>query len=298
VFTSTCETSAQPWPDEIPARICSAKYLQKTIVVDGFSFHSFKNDASGEACLQIVKGRNILFQRTNDNNGWFTLGQQSSEDGSIAAIKDGIDITGMGRPNVVVSQWTGGAHCCRVDYVFELRPHFRLLAKLDAEHSDEAHFADLEGDRRYYYLASDWTFAYWLGSFAGSPAHDVVLRFVEDKSGGRYRLALDKMARPAPDKKQWSDAFERVNHELQLEKDGMANDLSHVLWQQMLDFIYTGHADLSWKFLKELGPDVQRPTYPDLGDFCSRLKTSIYWSDLRKTMQDAPPTCRNAKSEK
>lgn len=286
---------AGQWPVRNPSRICNASHLAKAVLVDGVTFLSYKDDVSGEACLQVNKAGKLLFQLTNDNGGYFTLGQQASSDGTVGHIKDGTDITGRGYPDMVVSQWTGGAHCCRIDYVFELRPKVRILAKLEAQDADESHFDDLDGNGRYYYVSADFTFAYWWQSFAGSPSHSVVLRFTDGDDGGGYHLALDKMARPAPTESEWAASLTRVKHELELNDSNMANDLPDVLWQEVLDLIYTGHADLAWKFLTQVGPKAQQGSFPDLPSFCSTLKTSSYWADLRATMQGAPPSCLSAK---
>ena len=269
--------------------------MTNSTLLENVQFRSYKNGSSGEACLQVTQAGKLLFKFTNDNGGDFTLGQSASSNGTVCRIANGADITGRGYPDMLASQWTGGAHCCRVDYVFELRPEVRVVAKLDARDADESHFADLDGNGRFYYLSADFTFAYWWQSFAGSPSHSVVLRFVNDSAGGGYHLALDKMKRPSPNESEWAAALARVKHELELNDSNMWNDLPDVLWQEIMNFIYTGHADLAWKFLAQVGPKAQQGSFPDLSSFCSTLKTSPYWADLRKTMQGAPSSCLDAR---
>jgi hypothetical protein len=298
VFLCPMRSLAGQWPVGNPTQICNVSYLAKTVSVDVVQFRSYKNADSGEACMQVTQNGKLLFQRTNDNGGYFTLGQQASGDGTVERIGDGADITGRGYPDMIVSQWTGGAHCCRVDYVFELRPKVRLLAKLEAQDADEAHFADIDGNGRYYYVSADFTFAYWWQSFAGSPSHPVVLRFADDSAGGSYHLALDKMRRLSPTEGEWAAALARVKHELELNDSNMANDLPDVLWQEVLNLLYTGHADLAWKFLAQVGPKAQQSPFPGLSSFCSTFKTSPYWPDLRVTMQGAPSSCLDAKPSK
>jgi hypothetical protein len=297
-FLCPMQSHAGQWPVRKPSRICNASHLAKAVSVENVMFRSYKDDDSGEACLQVEEAGKLLFQLTNDNGGYFTLGQQASGDGTVGRIKDGTDITGRGYPDMVVSQWTGGAHCCRIDYVFELHPKVRVIAKLEARDADESHFADIDGKSRYYYVSADFTFAYWWQSFAGSPSHSVVLRFANDDAGGGYHLAFDKMIRPTPTESEWAASLAKVKHELELNDSNMANDLPDVLWQEVLDLIYTGHADLAWKFLTQVGPKAQQGSFPDLSSFCSTLKTSPYWADLRVTMQGAPPSCLSAKPSK
>jgi hypothetical protein len=132
-----------------------------------------------------------------------------------------------------------------------LEPEFKLVAKLDARDTWPAYFTDLDHDAHYYYIAEDWTFAYWPGSFAGSPNHSVVLKFVDDANGGGYHLALDKMTTPPPTPTIWAKNLEDVRQEQQLEDTGWYNNLEGVLWQNILDLLYTSHSDLAWKFLEE-----------------------------------------------
>jgi hypothetical protein len=48
------------------------------------------------------------------------------------------DITGRGVPNLVVSEYAGGAHCCLSFHIFEIGKEFREIAVLDAGHGDLA----------------------------------------------------------------------------------------------------------------------------------------------------------------
>jgi hypothetical protein len=281
----------------IPTMACSLGNLKDVARVGQFVFKSYKSDESG-SCLQVLRGRKVIFRRTLDSPDGYTLGQSADPNYAIPGITNGTDVTGRRRPDMIVSYFTGGAHCCMYHYVFELEPAFKLLATLYDADDDLSHFADLGKDGHYYYLTADWTFAYWWLSFAGSPSHSVVLRYVDDAIGGSFHLAMDKMLTPAPTPKEWEKARGDVRGELRLEEENMVNELPNVLWQEVLDLIYTGHSDLAWRFLDEVGPRAQQDPYPDLEAFCSTLKASPYWLDLAPTLKDAPPACINAKPRK
>ncbi len=265
----------------------------QSVQFDSFVFKSYRGDAG--SCLRVVHDGKIIFQREVDTPVGFTIGQLANNGDKVPAIPNGADITGRGRPDMIVSLLTGGAHCCIFHYVFELEPKFKVIALLDGEDSWPAYFADLDGNHHYYYLAEDWTFRYWPGDFASSPRTPVVLKFRDDDEGGGFHLAMDKMQKPAPSETEWRKSLNDVRHELKLEKANMVNFLPSVLWQEVLDLIYTGHSDLAWKFLDEVGLDAQKDPYPDLSDFCSKLKASPYWSDLTPTLKDVPPACAKAK---
>lgn len=283
-------------PAENPTAACSREHLKNVASVGQLVFKSYKNDYDG-SCLEVIQDAKVIFRRTIDSPQGYTLGQAANKEWKVPAIANGTDITGRGHPNMIVSFYTGGAHCCTFHYIFELKPEFKLLATLNAADTWPAYFADLDNNHRYYYLAADWTFAYWCGAFAGSPNHSIILRYVNDSKGAGFHLAMDKMQTPAPSPKEWQKALRNVRSELRLKRDNMYNELPTYLWQEVLKLIYTGHSDLAWKFLEEAGPEAQQAEYPDLADFCSQLKTSPYWSDLAATLKNTPPACANAKPQ-
>jgi hypothetical protein len=277
-----------------PSALCSLPNLKDAVRVDGYIFRTYKSGDSNY-CFQVLRDGKILFRRTNDNDGWFKLGQPEDKKWKVPAIPNGTDITGRGHPDMIVSFTSGGVHCCLSHFVFELEPKFKLLATLDAEDTWPAYFADLDHNGHYYYIAEDWTFADWWMSFAGSPYHSIVLHYVDDSKGGGFHLAIDKMQTPSPTSDEWQKALSDVQNELQLDRENMFNDIADVLWQKVINLIYTGHSDLAWKFLDEVGPKAQQKHYPNLATFCSTLKTSPYWPDLAPTLKDTPPACANAK---
>lgn len=277
------------------AAACSAKHLDASAKVGDFVFASYRNKDEGTACLQVFRSGKVVFRSTNDDDGDYFVGQHpnGSRNWDVPSIANGTDITGRGHPDMIVSQYTGGAHCCLLTYVFELEPVFKLLTTLNAEDSWPAYFADIGRSHHYYYFANDWTFAYWPSSFAGSPSAPVVLRYVQDGRVGSYHLALDKMRRPAPTSAEW-------NKDL---KDARATFaagawqlfIGATLWDTVLHLIYSGHADLAWKFLNEAWPPKTGGKNEWLGDFCSVLKSSPYWPDLENSVRDAPEACASVK---
>jgi hypothetical protein len=277
---------------ENPAKACSLEHLKDSAKVGQFLFRSYKSD-DDSGCLVVLHAGKIIFRRTVDSFDGYTLGQRADKEQGVPAIANGTDITGRGRPDMIVSLYTGGAHCCTIHYVFELEPDFKLLATLDAEDSWPAYFADLDGDHHYYYLADDWTFAYWPNCFACSPWAPIKLRFVEDGKAGSYHLALDKMRQPEPTPTEWGKSLQETRKTFS--EPNWELSIGTTLWDTELKLIYAGHADLAWKFLDEAWPAKVKGKSEWLGNFCSRLKTSPYWPDLEPVVRDAPSACANAK---
>ncbi|WP_263375183.1 hypothetical protein [Granulicella aggregans] len=260
--------------------------------INDFTFKSYEKVDSAEACLQVVRDGRVLYQRTAQTIAGYTLGQPANNNDGIHSIANGSDLTGRGNPDMIVSLDTGGAHCCHLTYVFELQPKLKLLATIDAEDSDTSHFEDLDRDQHFYYLADDWTFAYWPSDFAESPVAPIVLRYDDGAKQHNYRLALDKMQRPVPTPVEWQEALDRTR--ANFKEDTWQLSFGATLWTTIIRLIYTGHSDLAWKFLDEAWPPSITEKDKWTGEFCGILKTSRYWPDLKDSMPGAPPDCIRA----
>jgi len=228
-----------------------------------------------------------VYRLATDDGLTYRLGQAADSINKIPLVPNGSDLTGDGRPDMMITSWSGGAHCCFTHYIFELDPTFRLIATLNDGDTDFGHFEDLDHNGRYFYVTCE-IWSYWPASFAGSVSHKVILKWDKD----RFRLDLQRMKRPAPTPKQWKAALKKA--------DDAADDrpsLGVALWDTVLDLIYTGHSSLAWKFTGEVSPNVLKGNNPSLEDFCSMLKSSEYWPDLEPTLKNVPAECANAKGK-
>ncbi|MGA2572325.1 MAG: hypothetical protein ABSF23_17605 [Terracidiphilus sp.] len=277
-------------PSEDGAEACATKYQQDAVTVKGLVFKDYRD--GDWACLQVIREGKVIFRRTEEFPEAYTIGQKADPQHGIPAIANGTDVTGRGRADMVVSSYSGGAHCCMSHYVFELEPEFKLLTTLNDADDDLAHF-QRAADGRYDYITADWTFAYWPSCFLCSPSALVTLRWVNDAKGGGFHLATGRMQTPAPTAAEWNKELSAAQTVVAA---GDAESIGTTMWQTVLDLIYTGHSDLAWKFVDALGPKAQQKPLPSLGDFCSLLKASPYWADLQPTLKDVPPKCANAKA--
>lgn len=285
--------TAQQHTDDVAA-ICCREQEKDTVVIGRFTFKTYENDEGDPpACLQIFHDDKVVFREAESAEHYY-LGQPAQPKWKIPSIKNGTDLTGRGNPDVVVSQWSGGAHCCSKHYVFELEPELRLIASIDDQNDDLAHFENANGE--YIYKTEDATFQYWPSCFACSPFEPVVLRFHDQGKAGAFHLALDQMRRPAPTPAEWKENLGEVRRVLA--EENPSDEIGRTLWQFVLHLIYSGHSDLAWKFVDEAGPKAEAGNLPDLGDFCSHLKASPYWLDIQPTLVNTPPACADAKPKK
>jgi hypothetical protein len=254
-----------------------AKYGEYTI-------RTYRNPRD-EGCVRILKGRKLVFSRT----GWeFKIGAGFYKESGILI---GSDMTGKGKPNAVVSEWSGGAHCCFTFHIFELGESFKEISVIKSDHSDLARFVDLDHDGSYEFDGNDWAFAYWRTSFMASPAPRVVLKF----SDGRYRLAYNLMTKPEPSEKEFGEMVAKIRSDNEWHA-GISTDCKFdcgvpvALWTYVLELMYTGHPKLAWRLYNESWPGNRADKADFKDQFCTQLRSSRYWAELEPNTGPCPTT--------
>jgi len=246
------------------------------------------NSVEGDGCLEVHKAGVLVHSESDAMKyglGNNINGEQPKGLPPIPEIKPGTDITGNGIPNLIVSAWTGGAHCCFSFIVLELGTKFRIAARINAMHSDMAHFENHYG--RYVFVGNDWTFAYWHAGFAQSPAPTIILKPTGSDGYSRYQLALDLMRKAAPSEKQFESAIQEIRADDAWSSGGVPPQL----WGKMAEFIYTGQPVFAWKLLDQSWPADRPGKGGFLGAFCERIKASDYGYELSNVLKDSPSDC-------
>ncbi len=243
-----------------------------------------------DAYFEILKNdKPVYIQKAKGKGEKFFIGPMYKDDPDAPLIKMGMDITGDGQPDLVVSEWLGGANCCLIFHIFEIGPTFRKLGTIDAEFGDSGpHFLHPDKDSKSTGLAiqvHDWTFANWNTDFADSPAPKVILRF----SGDTYRVAPDLMRNQKLDAADLAARAAEVKRYKPGAKGGVwpHAEVSPQLWGTMLDLIYSGRANEAWKFLDTAWPPKVQGKEIFARDFRAQLSKSPYWSAV-KAMNENP----------
>lgn len=183
------------------------------------------------------------------------------------------DVTGDGVPEVLLSEWTGGAHCCFNLYICEVVPEVRVQC-IPLAHGG-AQFVQADQDPALELVVPDWTLANWETSFAQSPAPHMVLKF--DGDGWKPCAAL--MRQPSPDVPEASELAARWKRFVA--PQGSPSDPVEVApWGPLLDLIYTGHADQAWRLLEVAWPGDQAGRRRFRSGLLHELRHSPAWAAL------------------
>jgi len=104
----------------------------------------------------------------------------------------GTDINGDGLPDLVVSAWSGGAHCCYSTGVYSVGEDVRVALLVETGNCGPGDFEDLDGNGTREFVTCDDRWAYTYCSFADSPFPRVIYSF--DPTRGAYVVDTPKYA--------------------------------------------------------------------------------------------------------
>ena len=245
----------------------------------------FTNDDYGEAQFEIWQRDTLVYSNSSHS---FTPPEEEVADAETVPEwqlpPPGTDLTGRGQPDVVIAEYSGGAHCCSTYHIFELGDTFREVAALEAEHGD-VEFVDLDGDGVPEVKMQDWSYAYEFTCFAGSYAPEIVLRFVED----HYVIAPDLMETPAWTEEELADKAAEIQAAYrEVAAEGAVTLLSPAdwgtgdgeLWNAMLELIYAGHEDQALQLFNLAWPEWAEDRESALQHFSETVGASPYWQQL------------------
>jgi hypothetical protein len=235
---------------------------------------TYRSSEDGAGSYEVLQaGRRIY----GEHGWWFGIGGLTGEEETQWPHLVGRDITGNGRVNVVIYEWTGGVHCAFIASVLELDGGCRLIARINGMHSPPV-FRDVDGDSFPEVLVQDWTFAYWPTCFAKSPAPYVVLRW----SGKEYQVAADLMRSPAPTASEFAAKAAAVRSSADWGPEYRWQDIPEELFSYALDLMYSGHEEVGWRFIEMAWPKRFAPDTELLDELKWGLESSDYWCAVKR----------------
>ncbi len=246
--------------------------VAKSLELEGYDIQFIADpDIPFTARLRVRKGEEEVY------DGPFvtrlaSLDEPAGSRSSAFPLPPGTDVTGDGKPDLVLLSFSGGAHCCFSLEVYGLEPAFHLLARIDGENSPPL-LKEQEGEAAHVVELADWTFAYWHAPFVASPAPLVYLRW----TGQAYEPATDLMrAEPLSD-----NDVERKIASIAKEMAEAGKPVP-LLWREMLTLIYGGQAAEAFRILEGSWPEDQVGRDAYLTQFGAQLGLSPYYPALVK----------------
>ncbi|MEI8346353.1 MAG: hypothetical protein WCG27_02725, partial [Pseudomonadota bacterium] len=227
--------------------------------------------------VKVSKGRTTYFS-DQDYGGEFYLGLVRNEEMKEAREKvwHGAPITGTGRPTLVLSQWTGGAHCCYLSHVFELSPKFRKISTIQGGNYPVT-FEDINHDGHLYVNVVDDFLAYVFTSFSQTALATVILEY----NGETYHVASRLMKKPIPTDADLYFLSKKIKQELGQTKNNQT-PYSQTLLENMVNLLYAGHEREAFDLVqKNWPPNHKRDKGVFLKEFRRALARSLYYKDFK-----------------
>src|SRR5579871_3402577 len=96
------------------------------------------------AGVEILKAGKRVYMQTGYS---FSLGYALDHDQSPDSlpVPPGTDMTGEGTPDLLISEWSGGAHCCYSFHLFRLGGEFKKIQTIPVLDADESAFVKRPG---------------------------------------------------------------------------------------------------------------------------------------------------------
>jgi hypothetical protein len=223
------------------------------------------------AGLQIWKAGRQVYVHTGYS---FALGYPLEQDQPPDSVRPalGMDFTGEGAPGLLISEWSGGAHCCYTFHLFRLGERFSKVQDIPLLDADESSFVRRPNIKSLVIATADYSaFAYFPKDFAGSPAGRLFLSFQD----GRFRPDASLMKAGAPK----DGEIAKCAKLFKLSRD-WKDQQPMGMWYYATDLIYTGNEAQAWVFLDAAwgGSRADKKWYLD--EYRSRLKKSAYYPEL------------------
>jgi hypothetical protein len=151
---------------------------------------------------------------------------------------------------LIIAQFSGGAHCCYSFWIYDLYPKFRLIFKSEEysleDYMEVAQFLDIDKDGVFEFAAPVNSFAYFHSVFSGSVMPRVAFRY--DKKTRRYSPANQLfIARALQGIEEETQQVRALNEKIAAGEMPGLDYLYHVL-DVVLRHIYAGKEKEAWSF--------------------------------------------------
>ncbi|QJR10098.1 hypothetical protein DSM104443_01150 [Usitatibacter rugosus] len=269
-----------------------------------------KSAGAKEQRLVIIQKGKPVFQTTPKEN-------EGAAKWAIHSM--GNDLDGDGQPDLHVSSFSGGAHCCTTHYIVKLKPKVSKLAVYPANNVGGGDFLEVPGRKTPIMVTADDSSAYGFAPYANSYFPAVIL---EVSPKGRFQFAQDLMrsklpgqpppvcAQPAATNNPWlkercgeytsarrNARVAEIKTKLAEIKQGRSAD--QLKWDdyyatgvlaavsaEMNRYAYTGHAAAALNWLETLWPGNDAVKLKMLNTLRTAWTKSVFAEDLKGLAAD------------
>ncbi|MDA0803699.1 MAG: hypothetical protein O2819_08115 [Planctomycetota bacterium] len=211
--------------------------------------------------------------------GWrISLGSEDWHTKVVSGAGD-TDITGDGVADIIIEDYSGGAHCCYTVWIFEAMPDGSMRQSLDMVTFMAHGFEDVNADGILELITADYAYAYAFTGYASLDYPTLIYAY----RGGEYVLAPDLMQR-TPLSRAALDTL--CAEHASADWIGEPRQAFDALLSKMMELLYSDRSDQAWRLYDE-ACRVEEPVRTEwTNKFLEILRQSRYVG----LFEDAPPT--------
>jgi|WetSurMetagenome_2_1015567.scaffolds.fasta_scaffold148613_1 hypothetical protein len=203
------------------------------------------------------------------------------------------DINKDGKDEIMIDEYTGGAHCCHYIGIYTLDTSATCIFYVDAEHVDITPH-DIDGDSICELESMDCLFSYWQACYAESPFPTLIWKW----DNGAYRLAnfqyADYLLKGYTDEvlsesiawlKSEADSLKIIVKSYKFNPHNDPDDKTIYypnpgLWTVMLSYIYAGKSNVADSIFNIVWPAEIEGKEEFYKDFRQTLESGPHWEEL------------------
>lgn len=219
-------------------------------------------ESGSDSVLEILKQETRVYADTS---------QSIAIHDEADPVPVGADVIGAGTPDLVVKEFSGGAHCCTSFEVFELGSSFRKVATIQQGDCDEGTFQRQRGG--YVFVGCDPAVTMYGAGTADAAVPKVILSY----ANGTFHLALNFMKKPPPSKEELNAKAADIS----ANPTWSTQDVPGAFWQYVIDLTYSGNSGSVDPFVSAAWPAQRTDKNQQMQDLVEQLKKSRYWADIQ-----------------
>lgn len=239
-------------------------------------------DIIKERTLNIKKNNKVIYENSYESPTSYNGMSLRNEDKNPLE-----DITGDGIPDLVIDEYSGGAHCCYSTTLLELGDTVHSISLGGGDWM--AKFEDLDNKPGKEAVVIEGAFKYRWSDYASSPGTQVILRYDNDS----YIMAPDLMKKPPFTEQQINKVISSIKNSnytnfryatsLSKADNSSARVLSNYFTNmlgEVLDMIYSGNYPQALRIIDATWPGTADEKEAFIKDFKETIHKQPYGKEV------------------
>lgn len=224
--------------------------------------------------LNIFKNRELVYHREDIGN-YFYLGDQFG-DPSHFVTSPMFNLTSSINQELLISEWTGGAHCCFLFHIFRLDDHFKKLTSVEGGNF-YPELEDVDGDGVLEIKIEDDFLAYIFADFSRTAVGKVFLKYLN----GRFAVDSKHMKNSVLSHFVGKEKIESWRRSFRLHN--YIGDAPDSLIQEVTDLFYNGNKDIALDLVNRSWPKEIPGKDRFLDSYKDALKNSKFYPEFEES---------------